>query len=168
MSLCECGLFPVIILLKEPRSVYLWLCKKAPIISPINFTTVIIIITNIIRMSIIFTVVSSIITTITTTSISFTIITIIFITTTTISSITIINYQHHPHHHHHHHHHYQHHLHRHHHHYHHHQNYRECIPSHNIQIGVCIFSSEEGSNPEKDVSTDTTEQTPRKSTWCLQ
>lgn len=48
------------------------------------------------------------------------------------------------------------------------RNCREHIPSHNIQIGVYIFSFEEGSNPEKDVSTDTTEQTPRKSTWCLQ
>lgn len=48
------------------------------------------------------------------------------------------------------------------------RNYKEHIPSHKLQIGVYIFSFEEGSNPEKDVSTDTTEQTLCKSTWCLQ
>lgn len=40
-----------------------------------------------------------------------------------------------------------------------HRNSKECIPKHDIQIDVYVFSFEEGSNPEKDVSIDTTEQT---------
>lgn len=37
------------------------------------------------------------------------------------------------------------------------KNYREGIQRHKIQIDVCIFFFEEGSDPEKDIRTETTE-----------
>lgn len=44
----------------------------------------------------------------------------------------------------------------------------ECVPSHNIQTDVYIFSLEEGSDPERDVRTESTDQTLSKRTCCLQ
>lgn len=44
----------------------------------------------------------------------------------------------------------------------------ECVPSHNIQTDVYIFSLEEGRDPERGVRTEFTDQTLSKCTCCLQ